>query len=111
MAHSCCAIEDLRGLAPWNLPSFGFCGMRSGSYNSEVTNGEACRFLSRIPNLGDESSLQKTLGPRYARTLRQILRYFKYFIKEGHLLDDLPFGLWLGMILTVRVESMGLWGR
>ena len=53
---------------------------------------------------------KKTLGTRYARTLRQILRYFKYFIKEGHLLDDLPFGLWLGMILTVRVESMGLWG-
>ena len=26
------------------------------------------------------------------------------FCKVGHLLDDLPFALWLGMILTVRVE-------
>ena len=25
-------------------------------------------------------------------------------------MDDLPFALWLGMILTVRVESKGLWG-
>ena len=29
LAHSCCDTEDLRGLAPWNLPSFGFWGMRS----------------------------------------------------------------------------------
>ena len=49
LACRCCAIEDLRGLAPWNLPSFGFCEMRSGSYKSKVTNGEACRFLSRNP--------------------------------------------------------------
>ena len=47
LAHSCSDTEDLRGLAPWNLPSFGFCGMRSGSYKSEVTNRKACRFLSR----------------------------------------------------------------
>ena len=26
-------------------------------------------------------------------------------IKIGHLLDDLPFALWLGIIPTVRVES------
>ena len=32
-------------------------------------------------------------------------------IKLGHLLDDLPFALWLVMIPTVRVESKGLWGR
>ena len=32
-------------------------------------------------------------------------------IKVGHLLDDLPFALWLGMIPTVRVESKGFWGR
>ena len=32
-------------------------------------------------------------------------------IKVGHLLDDLPFALWLGMIPTVRVESKGPWGR
>ena len=50
LAHSCCDTEDLRGLAHWNLPSFEFCGMRSDSYKSEVTNGEACRFLSRNPN-------------------------------------------------------------
>ena len=31
-------------------------------------------------------------------------------IKVGHLLDDLPFALWLRMIPTVRVESKGLWG-
>ena len=31
-------------------------------------------------------------------------------IKVGHLLDDLPFALWLGMIPTVRVESMGSGG-
>ena len=48
LAHSCCDTEDLRGLVHWNLPSFGFCGMRSGSYKSEVTSGEACRFLSRM---------------------------------------------------------------
>ena len=47
LAHSCCDTEDLRGLVPWNLPSFGFCRMRSDSYKLEVTNGEACRFLSR----------------------------------------------------------------
>ena len=46
LAHSCCDTEDLRGLAHWNLPSFRFYGMRSGSYKSEVTNGEACRILS-----------------------------------------------------------------
>ena len=26
-------------------------------------------------------------------------------------MDELPFALWLGMISTVRMESMGLWGR
>ena len=31
-------------------------------------------------------------------------------IKVGHLLDDLPFALWLGMIPTVRVESKGSGG-
>ena len=40
---------------------------------------------------------KQTLGTRYARTLR-------------HLLDDLPFALWLGMMPTLRVESKGLWG-
>ena len=32
-------------------------------------------------------------------------------IKVGHLLDDLPFALWLRMIPTVRVKSKGSWGR
>ena len=40
---------------------------------------------------------------------------FKIIFKVGHLLDDLPFALLLGMILTirvaVRVESKGLWRR
>ena len=31
-------------------------------------------------------------------------------IKVGHLLDDLPFALWLGMIPTVRVEAKGSGG-
>ena len=35
---------------------------------------------------------------------------FKIIFKVGHLLDDLPFALWLRMIPTVRVESKGLWG-
>ena len=47
LAHSCCDTEDLRGLAHWNLPSYGFGGIRSGSYKSEVTNEEACTILSR----------------------------------------------------------------
>ena len=47
LAHSCCDTEDLRGFTSWNLSSFGFCGMRSGSYKSEVINEEACRILSR----------------------------------------------------------------
>ena len=40
LAHSCCDSKDLRGLSPGNIPSFGFCGMRSSSYMSEVTNGK-----------------------------------------------------------------------
>ena len=32
-------------------------------------------------------------------------------IKLGHLLDDLPFALWLGMIPAVSMESKGLWQR
>ena len=59
LTHSCCDSGELRGLAQWNIPSFGICGMRSCSYNPEVTNGEACIFLSRNPNYVDESSLQK----------------------------------------------------
>ena len=31
-------------------------------------------------------------------------------IKVGHLLDNLPFALWLGIIPTVRVESKGSGG-
>ena len=31
-------------------------------------------------------------------------------IKVGHLLDNLPFALWLGMTPTFRVESMGFGG-
>ena len=31
-------------------------------------------------------------------------------IKVGHLLDDLPFALWLRMIPTVRVKSKGSGG-
>ena len=31
-------------------------------------------------------------------------------IKVGHLLDDLPFALWLGIIPTVREESKGSGG-
>ena len=31
LPHSCWDTEDLRGLAHWNVPSFGFCGMRSGT--------------------------------------------------------------------------------
>ena len=31
-------------------------------------------------------------------------------IKVGHLLDNLPFALWLGMTPTVRVESKGSGG-
>ena len=50
LAHTCCDTEDLRGLAHWNLPSLGFCRMRSGHYKSEVTNREACRFFSNNPN-------------------------------------------------------------
>ena len=36
---------------------------------------------------------------------------FKIIFKVGHLLDDLPFAPWLGMMPTVREESKGLWGR
>ena len=59
LTHSCCDTGELRGLAQWNLPSFIICGMRSGGYNPEVTNGETCRFLSRNPNYVDETSLKK----------------------------------------------------
>ena len=50
LAHSCYDTKELICLARENLPSFMFCGMRSGSYNSEVTYGEVCRFLSKNPN-------------------------------------------------------------
>ena len=40
LAHNCCDTEDLRGLSHWNLPSFGFCGMRSGIYKSELPMGK-----------------------------------------------------------------------
>ena len=36
---------------------------------------------------------------------------FKIIFKVGHLLDDLPFALWLRMMPTLKVESKGLWGR
>ena len=50
LAHKCCDTEGLRGLVHWNLPSLGFCGMRSGFYKSEVINAEDCRFFSRNPS-------------------------------------------------------------
>ena len=40
----CCDTEDLRAIAHWNVPLLGFCGMRVGSYKSEVTNEEVFRF-------------------------------------------------------------------
>ena len=73
LAHSCSDTEDLRGLAPWNLPSFVFCGMRSDNYKSEVTNGEAYRILSRTQIRITNHLSYKTLGTRYAQTLRRIL--------------------------------------
>ena len=42
--------RNLSGLSHWNLPSRGFCGMRSVRYNSDLMNGKAHRFLSRNPN-------------------------------------------------------------
>ena len=45
LTHSCCDSGELRGLAQWNIPSFGICGMRSCSYNPEVTNGEEISTL------------------------------------------------------------------
>ena len=35
---------------------------------------------------------------------------FKIIFKVGHLLDDLPVTLWLGMVPTVIVESNGSGG-
>ena len=98
-------MEDLRGFAPWNLPTFGFCGMRSGSYKSEVTNWEDCSFLCRNPSWADELALWKKL---WAQDLPGHLD------KLGSILNawmSCHFAAQLGMMPIVRVESKGPWGK
>ena len=73
LAHSCCDTKNLRGLAHWNLPSLGFCEMRSGHYKSEVTMGKHVDSSVETQIRLINPLSHKTLGTRYAKALRQIL--------------------------------------